>query len=106
MFGGSRSRTRLGRRHGTAVPANAQVRVASGHGRGRGRLGETGLLSWGLGLWPLWRPRLPAGALLEAAWKWSVPGGMPRSTANGGSGLGPEKMCRMAPGIFEAVTTC
>lgn len=36
----SQSRTRWGRRYGAAVPANAQVRAASGRGRGKARLGE------------------------------------------------------------------
>lgn len=86
VFGGSRSPTRLGRRHGAAVPANAQVRVASGHGRGKGRLGETGLLSWGLG-----RPRLSRRGSAGGSWKWSDPGGMPRSTCEWRVWLGAGK---------------
>lgn len=74
----SQSRTRWGRRYGAAVPANAQVRAASGHGRGKARLGEGRLPGYSVGHAPVWRPSVGRGAA--------------GSCSDGGSGLGPETL--------------
>lgn len=86
MFQGSQGRTRQGRRHGAAVPANAQVRAASGHGRGRSQAGRDRLPGWGLGRPPVWRPSPPPGRCRGRLGS-SVSGGMPKTAADGGSGL-------------------
>lgn len=108
VFRGSPSPTWRGLRYGAALPANAQVRAASGHGQGPRQAWATPDPGCSLGLMPVFRglgaPFDPsaAGDRSEVLTSWQD---AQARAGRRGSGLGRRKLGQMAPGVFEATNT-